>query len=184
MLLILALVSSAFAVSSALRLRGEESSGRLEATLATGLSRTRWLLESLLVSALGSLLLLVAAGLGLGLSYGVAAHDAVQPLRLAGLALVYAPAVLVLAAVAAVLVGWLPRGVSLAWVVVALCFVLGWLGSLLHPPQWLADLSPFEHTPAVPVDPLSWAPLVVLLVVVGGLVAAAVAGLRRRDLPI
>jgi len=182
MLLILALVASAFAVSSALRMRGEETSGRLEAVLATGLSRTRWLLGSLVVTAVGSLLLLVAAGLGLGLSYGLAAHDAAQPFRLALLALVYGPAVLVLAAVASLLVGWLPRGVPLAWVVVALCFVVGWLGSLLHPPRWLADLSPFEHTPAVPVDPVSWASLVVLLLVVAALVAAAVAGLRRRDL--
>ena len=181
-LLILALVVSAFAVSSALRLRGEESSGRLEALLATGLSRTRWLLGSLLVTAAGSLLLLVAAGLGLGLGYGVAAHDLAQPWRLAAVSLAYAPAVLVLAAVAGLLVGWLPRAVPLAWVVVALCFVVGWLGSLLHPPQWLADLSPFEHTPAVPVDPLSWARLAVLLVVVAGLVAASVVGLRRRDL--
>ena len=30
-------------------------------------------------------------------------------------------------------------------------FVLGYLGALLHPPDWLRQLSPFTHTPEVPV---------------------------------
>ena len=92
MLLIMALLASGFAVSSALRLRAEETSGRLENLLATGLSRTRWLLGSLVVTVLGTVLLVAVAGFGMGLAYGLVLGDASQPWRLAGLALVYAPA--------------------------------------------------------------------------------------------
>ena len=115
-LLLMAVLASGFAVSSTLRLRGEESAGRLEPLLATGLSRTRWLLGSLAVTVVGVVLLLVASGLGMGLAYGLVISDASQPLRLAGLALVYAPAAVSLAALATLLVGWAPgRSASRGW---------------------------------------------------------------------
>jgi ABC-2 type transport system permease protein len=182
MLLIMALLATGFAVSSTLRLRGEEEAGRLEPLLATGLSRTRWLLGSLAVTVGGVVALLVASGLGMGLAHGLVVSDASQPLRLAGLALVYAPAAVALVALATLLVGWAPRAVGLAWVALAVCFVLGWLGGLLDPPRWVLELSPFWHTPAVPVDPVTWpAPVVTALVAV--LVAGVgVVGFRRRDL--
>jgi ABC-2 type transport system permease protein len=60
--------------------------------------------------------------------------------------------------------------------------VLGWLGGLLHPPRWLEELSPFWHTPAVPVDQVTLAgPLLISLAVVL-LVGAGLVGLRRRDI--
>ncbi len=62
MLLVLALLAGAYAVSSALRLASEETSGRLETLLATGLSRSRWMLGTLTMTALGSAAVLLAAG--------------------------------------------------------------------------------------------------------------------------
>jgi len=181
MLLVLALLAAGFAVSSALRTRAEEVSGRLEPLLATGLTRTRWLLGSLVVTLAGSLLVLVLSGLGLGLSYGLVVSDPGQALRFAGLSLVYAPPVLALAALAVLLVGWLPAAAKAAWAVLGFCFVVGWLGGLLQPPAWVSDLSPFGHMPQVPVESFtlaapSWVALSVVL-----LVGAGVVGLRRRD---
>ena len=181
MLLILALIAAGFAVSSALRLRTEEASGRLEPLLATALSRRHWLLGSLVVTVAGTLVLLVVSGLGMGLSYGLVTSDPSQPLRLAGLALVYAPAALSLAALAVLLVGWAPRAVGVAWAVLALCFVLGWLGGLFHPPQWVADLSPYHHTPAVPVDPVTLGSPTLVLLAAALLTVLGVLGFRRRD---
>lgn len=182
MMLILALLAGAFAVSSALRVRAEETSGRLEVLLATGLSRTRWLLGSLVVTGAGTLLVLLGSGLGLGLSYGLVVSDSAAPLRLAGLVLVYAPAALATAALAVLLVGWWPRAAALAWAGLGFCFVVGWLGGLIRPPRWVEQLSPFEHAPAVPVDPVTLAAPAVTALVVVVVVAMAVAGLRRRDL--
>jgi ABC-2 type transport system permease protein len=108
--------------------------------------------------------------------------DLGQAWRYAGLSLVYAPAVLSVAGLAVLLTGWLPRTAKLAWVVVAFAFVIGWLGGLLQPPQWVENLSPLAHTPLVPVEPVALtAPSVTALVVVL-LVAVGVLGLRRRDI--
>jgi ABC-2 type transport system permease protein len=181
MLLILALLAAAFAVSSAMRLRAEETSGRLESLLATGLSRGRWLLGSLVATLGGTLLLLAVAGLGLGLTYGAVIHDSTQPLRMAGLTLVYAPAALVPAAVAVLLVGWLPRVSAIAWAALAYCFVLGWLGGLLRPPRWAEALSPFWHTPDVPAGPVTFVAPVVIASVAVALAAVGLLGFWRRD---
>jgi ABC-2 type transport system permease protein len=182
MLLIMALVSAGFAVSSALRLRPDETSGRLELLLSTGVSRSRCLLDTLVVTALGTVVVLVCGGLGLGLAYGLVVSDAAQPLRFAGLALVYAPAVLMLAALGVLLLGWRPAAAVVAWAALAVCFVLGWLGGLVHPPRWLQELSPFWHTPAVPVDPVSLTAPLLIALSVGLLVAGGAVGLRRRDI--
>ena len=65
-ILLLALLASGFAISSALRPRGEETAGHVEMLLATSLSRRRWLGSHVAVTVLGTLAVLAAAGLGLG----------------------------------------------------------------------------------------------------------------------
>lgn len=182
MLLFIALVVSGFAISSALRLHSEETSGRLESLLATGLSRGRWLAAGLLVTLVGSLLLLLAGGFGIGLSYGLVSGDPGQALRLAGLALVYAPALLTLAALAVLLDGWRPAWVAVAWAALGVCYVLGWLGTLLNLPEWVIRLSPFAHVPRVPGEAVTLAGPTYTLLAVALLTLAGWAGFRRRDI--
>ena len=57
-LVMLALLTSGFAISSALRPRAEEDSGHAEAVLATATSRTRWLLGNVAVTVAGSVVVL------------------------------------------------------------------------------------------------------------------------------
>jgi ABC-2 type transport system permease protein len=182
MLLILALLSSAFAVSTVSRLRTEETSGRLESLLATALRRDRWLLASIVVTVLGTGVLLLVSGLGMGLSYALVVSDPAQPLRLAALALVYLPAAVTPAALVVLLLGCLPRALALGWVALAYFLVLGWVGGLLGPPRWMDAISPFWHTPAVPVDQVSLAGPGVIALVAVAMAAVGVWGLRRRDL--
>jgi ABC-2 type transport system permease protein len=181
MLLIMAVVAAGFAVSSVLRLRSEETSGRLEVLLATGLTRTRWLLGSLVVTLAGAVLLLFLSGLGMGLAYGLVISDPSQPFRLALMALVYVPATAALAALAVLLTGWLPRATGVAWAALGYCMVLAWLGGVLDVPAWVDKVSPYWQTPAVPVDQVTLtAPLLIALVAVGvGLLGLI--GFRRRD---
>jgi ABC-2 type transport system permease protein len=181
MLLVLALLAAAHAVSSALRLSSEESSGRVENLLATGLSRPRWMLGMLTMTLLGGAAVLLAGGLGLGTTYALSTSDLGELPRIAGLSLVYLPAVLVPAGLAALVNGWRPGWAKVAWAVLAVWFVLGYLGELLNAPDWLVKSSPFTRTPAVPADPLSWGAPVVIAGVAVLLVAVGVLGLGRRD---
>lgn len=182
-LLFTGLGAGAFAVASALRVRGEETSGRLEPMLATAVPRSRALLHPLVVTVLGTLVVVTAGGLGIAVADALVRGSSDTLLRLTSLAWVQIPAVLVLVGLAVLLVGWLPRATGLVWVAMGLAFVVGWLGGLLALPEWFRGLSPYEHLPQVPIENVAVAPLVVLTLVAVALVVAGTVGFRRRDIP-
>jgi ABC-2 type transport system permease protein len=172
---------AAFAVASALRIRHSETVGTLEPVLATGVSRTRALLEPLVVTVVGAVLMLVVGATGSALAWAAQSGEVGPAVELVGLALVYAPGVLVLVGLAVSLIGLLPRLALVAWAGVAIAFVVGWLGGLLDLPDWVNGLSPFDHLPLVPVEDLRVTPLVALSLVAAVLGAAGLWGFRRRD---
>lgn len=177
-----AIVVSIQAVMSTLRARSEETSGRAEPLLATGLSRTRWLAGHLVMALAGGTVLLVVSGLGFGVAGAASAHDAGLLLDLTLATLVYAPAVWVSAGVAVALFGWLPRASALAWTVPVYGFVVGYLGEVLQFPRWLTNVSPFGHIPNLPAADLNGTPLLVLTALAAVLVALGLVGFSRRDL--
>jgi ABC-2 type transport system permease protein len=177
------LCAAAFAVASVLRLRNEESAGRLELLLATPVDRRRLLAAGATVSALGAAVLLLSAGLGDGLSAAAVTGDAGLIGRDVGAALVHFPAVLVMAGIAALLVAMVPRMAVLAWLVVVWAFLAGMFGALLNLPPWTLKLSPFGWTPKVPAEHADIASLAALLIVAAALLIAALATFRRRDVP-
>ena len=181
-LLMLALIACGFAISSALRPRGEEDERRVESLLATALPRGRWLLGHTAVTALGVLLVLAAGGLGLGAGYVLVTGDGDALLRLSLPILAYVAPVLVLVGFARLLVGLDPRVATLAWLPLVLATVVMLFGAVFRLPQWLQALSPFEHLPLVPAEAFRWGPWVALLFVAVGLAAAGQVAFRRRDL--
>jgi ABC-2 type transport system permease protein len=181
-LLMLAVITGGYAVSSALRARSEETGGRAEPLLATSLSRTQWAGSHLAMAVGGSTLILAATGAAMGATYGLIVGDAGQVPRLTGAALGFAPALWVLAGLATALFGVLPRAtVAVSWAVFAWCALVGFLGQLLDLPQWAMDVSPFEHVPELPAQGVEWPPLVVLTLIAAALATVGLAGLRRRD---
>ncbi|WP_109473316.1 ABC transporter permease [Ornithinimicrobium cavernae] len=180
-LLILALVVACFTVSSVHRLRAEESEARAELVLSTRILRRGWQLGWLAVTAGGTVLVLLATGLGVAVADTLVSGSADRFGELLGATLAYLPAVAVIGGLAAALHGWLPRLGVLSWVVLAGCFVVGWLGDLLTIPESVRDLSPFNLTPRLPLEPMGWPVVAGLTAVAALLLALAVLGLRRRD---
>lgn len=180
--LYLALLVAAFAVSSTLRARGEEAAGRAGLVLATAVGRRRMLGGTLAVTVGASVLLALAAGLGAGLAAAAVTGDAGQVGRLLGATLVPLPAVLVVAGVAAVLVGVAPRWSGLAWAAIAWVVLAGLFGPLLGLPEWVTRLSPFGWVPAVPAESFDLVPVAVLTLLAAALFGLALGGFRRRDL--
>ena len=180
-ILMLAVICCGFAIASALRPRTEEDNGHLEVLLATALPRTRWLLSHVVVTVGGVALVLVASGLGLGAGYllvtgdGGAAWDITWPV------VQYVAPVLVLSAVGRLLYGLAPRWTVLAWAPLAFAAVVMLFGDLFRLPQWLQDLSPFEHLPMVPAQSFAWAPFLGLAVVALVLSVAGQVAFARRD---
>ncbi|MFJ6853666.1 ABC transporter permease [Streptomyces sp. NPDC091271] len=181
-MVVLAVVAAVYVVMAALRPRSEENAGRVEPLLATGLSRARWAGSHLAVALTGGTLVLLLAGLGIGVAGAASAGDSGLLLKLVGAALAYAPALWVTVGVAAVLFGWLPRAASAAWAVPVYAFVVGYLGRLLRFPHWMNNVSPFGHVPQLPAAPMSWTPMAVLTLIAAALILLGLEGFRRRDL--
>lgn len=181
-MLISALLTAASGVASVMRARAEETAGRAEPVLATATSRWAWLGSHLTMALAGSAAVLVAAGLGEGLVYGLTISDAGQVPRLVGVALVYLPAVWLVVSLAALGVGWLPRiAAAVAWVAVGFCSLVALFGDSFELPGWLLNLSPFTHTPEAPREAVTATPLVVIGLIAALLLAGGLTGFRRRD---
>lgn len=176
------LLASGYTVSTVLRLRTEEIAVRAEPVLATPVSRRTWLLSYLMVSAVGTVVVMVVSGLSIGLGTAAQLGDTTQVVPMLAAVLAMVPALLVLAAVTVALVGWSPRWSLFAWLAVAVSAVTGLLAETLDLPQWTRNLSPFEHVPAMPAADFSVAPVAVLLLVAVGLTLLGLAGMYRRDI--
>jgi ABC-2 type transport system permease protein len=181
LIVMLALLACGFAISSALRPQGEEAAGRLESLLATALPRSRWLLGHVAITVLGTVAVLLAAGIGLGTTYALVTGDGSAVLRYTGGMVSYLPAVLVLSGVARLLYGVVPRAAKLAWLLLLVSSVVLLFGEVLRLPQWFRDLSPFEHLAFVPAETFAWAPFLALSVLAVVLSVAGQVAFRRRD---
>jgi ABC-2 type transport system permease protein len=177
------LVAAAYTVQATLRLRAEETSGRVEPLLATQVGRVRWALSHLFFAVLGTAARLAAAGVGAGLAYGLRIHDVGGQLpRLLAGALVQSPAAWVLAGLGVALFGLAPRLAALAWAGLVACVVLLELGAALGLSQWLVDVSPFAHVPRLPGAVFTATPLLWLTAIAAALTAAGLARFRTRDI--
>lgn len=175
------LAVAGYQVSAVLRLRTEETSGLAEPLLALPIPRTRWAGGHVVVSLIWSSVLLLVLGATIALtdqlrggSSGIGAGDIV----LAAAAQV--PAGWVLGGLCLLLIGWLPRASGLAWAVLAVAVLLGFLGELLQLPRALIDLSPFAHVPGV--GEWSATPVLVLTAIALAAAALGLVGLRRRNI--
>jgi polyether ionophore transport system permease protein len=176
-----ALIAAGYAIQSALRPRGEETAGRAETVLTTPVSRSRFVGSHLAMSLGGSALLMLAFGVGVGLSRSIDTGDIDNLWRLTGAALTYTPALWVFAGLATALFGLAPKATSVVWAVLGALVFVGFFGPLLELPDWVYDLSPIEHIPRAPVADFTIAPLLVLTAVAAGLLVLGLAGFRRRD---
>lgn len=170
-------------VQAIVRARQDEAGGTAEIVVSSPVSRLRWF-GAYLVIAVVSAVAVVGVGLLGGLG-GAAASGApshrLETILLASIAQL--PAALVLAAVAALIFGILPRWtVGLGWAVLLVAIFVGQFGSLFGLPDWVRQASPFSHTPVVTDAAPDWAAAWIMLGIAVVIGAASVALVRRRDL--
>ena len=180
--LMLALITTGFTISSALRPRGEENDGRVDSLLATALPRSRWWSGHVLITLVGTAAITVLSGLGLGLGYALVTGDAGNIARFSWATTSLLPGVLLFAGLALLLYGAVPRAASLAWLALLFCVVVMMFGQALRIPDWVQSLSPFEHLALAPAAPVDWSSAFAVLVIAGVLAGTGRAALLRRDL--
>jgi ABC-2 type transport system permease protein len=181
--LYLAIIGSGYVIQAVGLLRTEESAGRLEPRLAGRLSRRAWLAAHTW-AVLGGLAIVSVVGsavLAAALAASTGHTGVVGSILAAGAA--YLPAELVLAGLALALFGLFPRLFPLAWAVYALTTFIAFLAPGLKFPGWVRDLAPTSHVGNPPLGSPQGPALATLGIAAVILVAVAVAGFRRREIP-
>ena len=179
----MALIGAGFGIQVALRMRAEETSGRLEPLLATALSRGRWG---------GAYVAVAMARLAArarrqrrsapALADAINSHDAGQLPRLLPPASCRRRRCGSWSARRSRCSASCRAPPSRGWGVLGACVLLSVLGPLLGLPDWVLDLSPFQHVPQLPAAEFAAGPLLALCAVAAALTAAGMAAFRRRDL--
>jgi ABC-2 type transport system permease protein len=178
-----AMMTAGYVISSVLRMRTEESSGRLELMLAHPLSRSAWVGDHLLVAVSGALVVLAASGLGTGVGIAFALGEPDQVVRMVVASVALMPVELATAGLAMTCVGLVPKVAPLAWVGLVVLVVVGLFADLFSLPDWVRWVSPLEHLPRMPADGFDPVAFVAVTAVGVVLIVVGVAAFRRRDVP-
>lgn len=176
-----ALFATVFGVSTVLRLRTEEATGRAEALLATTTSRVGFAASHAVVALVGTAGLTVALGIATGLAHAASVGDGALVAQDLSAAVARLPAVWLLTALTLALYGLVGRRVTVAWAVLVGCVVVGQFGDLMSLPGWVRDLSPYVHVSQLPGGSLDAVAVAVLLLVTAALAAVGLMAFRRRD---
>ncbi|MFC5290727.1 ABC transporter permease [Actinokineospora guangxiensis] len=174
------MLAAVYGVQAVLRTRAEESAGRAEPVLTAGAGRLAWLGAGLAYALAGPAVLLLVSGLAMGAGHGLRTGDlggaSGQALEIS---LAQLPAVWVVAGAAALLFGLLPRlAVAGSWAVVAVVVLVTLFGPVVRVEQWVMNVSPFSHVHG----DFAAGPLLALAGIAAALLAAGLAGFRRRDI--
>lgn len=177
------IIAAVSGIQIMLKLRSEEMDHRLEAVLAGALSRARYLAGNagLALAAPAAFVLLaglliagLAAGAGVGVSFGPTVLQAAVTI----------PAVWTVVAFAVAVVGARPHVSPAAWVGVFVSFALTVLGPTFRLPDRFLAISPFWHVPSVSAGDADWGGLLWVSVVTALFLVVGFVGFRRRDLAI
>ncbi|MDL9938030.1 ABC transporter permease [Gordonia sp. ABSL1-1] len=182
MMTFFAIAAGAWTVNLTTRMHGEEHAARTEVLLATPASRSRFLFAYIEMAMLGVVAILASAVVSIIVGNALAGGDAGRAgADLVQAALAQLPAALVVSSLVLALYGIRSRLVMLGWFIVLVALFLGPMSGMFDLPQWVKDLSPYTHTPLVPVEPMRWLPVVVMACLAAALVALAQAVFARRD---
>lgn len=144
--------------------------------------RSRWLAGHVLVTALGTILVLAAGGAGVALGYLATTGDADDAWRYGLPVLQQVPAVLVLAAVARLLYGVRPGWAGAAWGYLGFAVVVLLFAQPLRVPEVVQDLSPFSHLALAPAEDVAWGTVLGVALAASLVSVAGQMAFRRRDI--
>ncbi|RNL64072.1 hypothetical protein EFK50_05855 [Nocardioides marmoriginsengisoli] len=180
---IVAIAVSCFGIAVIAHGGADEQAGRTELVLATGTSRARSFGATLLVALTGATWLLAVSGAAVALGYGIVGGDVGDTFgEILPAALAQAPAAWVVVALAALAFSVRASWTVAGWGAVALFVTLGQVGELLGLPAVVLGLSPYTHTPSMPVEAFAVVPEMVLTAIAAALLGVSWMRYRTRDL--
>jgi len=179
---IMSLITGIPVVSILFKIKKEESLGRMEHLYSRPVSRNKVLGSYYLLAFLTILVIQSLIGIGFYLTAEQVMAESLAFSTIMEAALVYIPALWLFLGLATLFVGALPKGTLLVWLYVFFVFVVLYLGGIFEFPEWVNNLSAFNHIPALPDATMNWPPLLTLSGLSLLLSAIGFACYNRRDI--
>lgn len=179
---IMAMICTIPVFMAILKIIGEERKRRTEHLLSRAVSRTRLMGSSLIITIITSFVMLSFAAIGLWSASVFVIEDVISFGTLFSGAMVYLPAMWIMVGFAVLLIGIMPKVTSFIWLYLIYSFIVVYLGGLLKFPEWMSNLSPYGHTPQLPVEEMNFMTLSVLLIIAVVLSIIGFIGYNRRDI--
>jgi len=167
-----------------LKVKSEEKDTRTEMILATPVCRYKYLASYAIIAFSFALLIPLAYALGI---YIVGQPMMANPedLTLGFLLqsnLAYVPAGWFMIGLTIFLIGLLPKATGVIWGYFSFAFLLMFFGRMEIFPSWMEYLSPFGWIPLLPMEEITFLPLVILTLIAAVLTIAGFFFYRNRDI--
>lgn len=167
-----------------LKVKSEEKDARAEMVLASSVCRYKYIAGYAMIAFVFAILIPVAYAFGI---YAVGSPMMANPedLTLGFLLqsnLVYVPAVWLMIGLAIFLIGFMPKITGLIWGYFAFTFLLMFFGRMEIFPSWTEYLSPFGWIPLLPVEEITFLPLIMLTLIAALLTASGFFFYKNRDI--
>ena len=179
--LVMSLISSIPVISCILKLRAEEKKNRLEVVYACSVSRKELFLPYIGIALFLSILLQLSLSFSMWLSANATMETSFSLTDVVVAGLVKLPGVWLLAGIAVLLIGVLPRLTSLVWVYWGVSFFVIYIGRLMDIPDTLVKLSAFGMLPNYPIDEFRILPFTAITVVAVAVLVTGVVGYGKRE---
>lgn len=181
---VVGLIVAGCVLQAIMRLRQEEAAGTAEVVLATRVSRVRWVFGYAAIAAIAAVGILAVSGVITGgMLVQAGEPDLFGPTVAAALAQL--PAVLVYLGVLGLVFAVAPRAtIPVGWALLAIGTFLGEFGGMMKLPEAVRNISPFTHTPAVPLPDADWSGAWWMITIAVLALAVAAVAVRRRDVAV
>ena len=164
------------------RLWEDEQSDRLDLAFAARVTRAAWLGAGAVTTAAVATLLMVAIGVGTWLGVAVTGVD-ITVVESMGAIANLGPIVVLFLGLAVMIYGTIPKWtVAIAGGGAGALFLLSFLGPAIDLPDWITNISPWQHVAVAPPDPVNWTGFIVMSVLGLAFAAVGLVGYSRRDL--
>ena len=171
-----------YAVMGIARLWEDEQSDRLDLAFAARVTRAAWLGAGAVTTAAVATLLMVAIGVGTWLGVAVTGVDITFVESMGAIANL-GPIVVLFLGLAVMIYGTIPKWtVAIAGGGAGALFLLSFLGPAIDLPDWITNISPWQHVAVAPPDPVNWTGFIVMSVLGLAFGAVGLVGYSRRDL--
>lgn len=179
---IMSLISTVPAVMTILHLKGEEDKNRTENFYSRSVSRANLLGNYFLIAIVVSFIMQSLVAVGLWSVGATVMNDALQFGTMFASTLVYLPAMWIVIGLAVLFIGLIPKVTGFVWFYLIYAFVVLYLGALLEFPEWLNNLSAFEHVPQILVEDMELMKVLTMVIIVLVLVIIGFIGYNKRDI--